>query len=189
MKISVVAPTYIPAYRANTVQVMKMTQALCALNHTVRLVVPGMDQHSPHPSWSELAYQYGLQHEFPLEWLPTHARLRGYDYGLQAVRWARNWGGELLYTRLPQAAALASMLGMPTILEVHDYPQGNLGPVLFRSFLRGSGARRLVVITRALADELSRGLAAPDSSRWLVTFLSVGRRAPEGSCAGRRRRS
>ena len=163
MKVAVVAPTYIPAQRANTVQVMKMAQALCLLGHTLRLAVPGKDYDTSPPSWEELAHQYGLEHEFSVEWLPTSPQFRRYDYGLRAVRWARDWGAEVLYTRLPQAAALASLLGVPTILEVHDYPQGTMGPILFRIFLRGSGARRLVVITRALALELSRGLGAPGS--------------------------
>ena len=43
---------------------------------------------------------------------------------------------------------------MPTIYEVHDMPQGNSATRLFRSFLRSKGARRLVVITHALAVDL-----------------------------------
>jgi glycosyltransferase involved in cell wall biosynthesis len=50
---------------------------------------------------------------------------------------------------------------MPTILEVHDLPGGRIGPLIFRSFLRGRGARRLVVITRALADDLTVRLSIP----------------------------
>lgn len=171
MKVGIVAPTYIPSRRANTVQVMKMAQALCALKHTVCLVVPGRDEDSSPPSWDELAYQYGLEHKFPVEWLPARPRFRRYDYGFHAVRWARHWDAEVLYTRLPQAAAVASLFGMPTILEVHDYPQGTLGPILFRAFLKGPGARRLVVITQALAVELSRGLGAPSSSPFMVIAL------------------
>ena len=42
-----------------------------------------------------------------------------------------------------------------------DLPQGTLGPRLFRLFLRGKGARRLVVITRALAEDLKARLNSP----------------------------
>jgi glycosyltransferase involved in cell wall biosynthesis len=82
--------------------------------------------------------------------------LRRYDYSGRAVRWARQWQAELLYTRLPQAAAISSTLKMPTIYEIHDLPQGSANPWLFRRFLSGGGVRRLVVITRSLLEALAR---------------------------------
>jgi glycosyltransferase involved in cell wall biosynthesis len=162
MKIAVIAPTHIPARRANTIQVMKMTQALANLGHTIRLIAPGL----PIPGeegcqWEELAQQYGLLHPFPVEWLAASSRLRRYDFAWQAVRRARQWDADLLYTRLPQAATMASILGMATILEIHDLPQGKIGPLVFRLFLKGRGAKRLVVITRTLALDLAEKLGAP----------------------------
>ena len=40
MRIAVIAPTEIPARRANTIQVTKMTQAFTTLGHTTLLVSP-----------------------------------------------------------------------------------------------------------------------------------------------------
>ena len=40
MKVATIAPTFIPARRANTLQVMKMTQAFANLGNEVRLAVP-----------------------------------------------------------------------------------------------------------------------------------------------------
>jgi glycosyltransferase involved in cell wall biosynthesis len=171
MKIAIIAPTEIPARRANTLQVMKMAQALVVLGHTVRLAVPSrMAVPSPEKSadtaalrsttrlhsWDELAHHYGLQHAFAVDWLYSHPRLRRYDFSWRAMRWADGWQADLVYTRLPQAAALASQQGKATVLEMHDFPQGKLGPWLFRRFLNGKGARKLVVITQALAVDLSR---------------------------------
>jgi glycosyltransferase involved in cell wall biosynthesis len=161
VKIAVIAPTSIPARRANTVQVMKMCQALVELGHQVRLSAPSQAVNESKPDWEALAHHYGLRHPFPVTWLAAHPRLRRYDYGWQAVRWARGWGADLLYTRLPQAAAIASSLGAPALLEMHDFPAGGMGLFLFRRFLKGSGARRLVVITHALAQDLSAHLDAP----------------------------
>jgi glycosyltransferase involved in cell wall biosynthesis len=96
-----------------------------------------------------------------VEWLPARPRLRRYDFGWRALRWARGWGADLLYTRLPQAAAFASLAGQPAVLEIHDLPQGLLGPAFFRAFLRGRGARRLVTISRALLSDLVEKLDAP----------------------------
>lgn len=170
MKIAVIAPTYLPARRANTVQVMKMTQAFVELGQAARLAVPGMPAggSGQKPKWDELASHYGLRQAFPIEWLPVSSWMRRYDFGLKSVRWARSWGAELLYTRLPQAAVIASRAGLGTILEVHDLPQGSLGPRLFHWFLTGKGARRLVVITQALADDLVRKLGAPASPPFTV---------------------
>jgi len=175
MKVAVVAPTSIPARRANTFQVMKMTQALVASGHTVRLAAPGWPPVDGEPGmlWDNIAHHYGLQHAFPVEWLPAYPQLRRYDFAWRAVHWARGWGAEFFYTRLPQAAAFASSLGMKTILEMHDLPHGYMGPVLFRQFLRGRGARRLVLISRILQSELTARFGVHDS----LPFTMV---APDG---------
>ena len=162
MKIAVIAPTYLPARRANTVQVMKMCQAFLSLDHEVHLAVPteradpALDAYALVPSWDELQKHYGLHCSFPIKWLPSWPELRRYDFGWRSVRWARRLQADLIYTRLPQAAALASLMGLPTILEIHDMPTGRAGPWLLRRFLGSPGARRMVVITQALMEDLKR---------------------------------
>jgi glycosyltransferase involved in cell wall biosynthesis len=168
MKIAIIAPTYLPARRANTFQVMKMAQGLVAMDHRIRVAVPAADKQLGNVKWEELSSHYGLQFEFPIDWLIAHPKMRGYDFGLRSFFWARSWKAELIYTRLPQAAALASILGMATIFEVHDIPQGKFGPIAFRLFLRGKGARRLVVISRALLQDLVEQLGAPHSSSFTI---------------------
>jgi glycosyltransferase involved in cell wall biosynthesis len=163
MKILLVAPTYLPARRANTLQVMKMAQAMKVLAHEVLVLVPDSGL-SGAVDWGTLAYHYGLHQKFDVKWLPVNPGLRSYDYGYQAVRHFRGWGADILYTRLPQAAALASTLGLPTIFEVHDLPGGFMGTWLWHRFLKGHGARRFVVITRSLKDAVTRKVARlPDS--------------------------
>ncbi len=171
MKVALVAPTHLPARRANTIQVMKMAQALTQLGHRLRLAVPGIPPRAI--TWDELAQHYGLQQEFAVEWLAASPFWRRYDYAYRAVRWAQAWGAEVLYTRLPQAAAIASQAGLATIFEVHDMPQGSLGPLLFRLFTRGRGARRLVVISHALARDLAQRLGAPEKPPFTIV-------APDG---------
>lgn len=165
MKIALIGSTSIPARSANTIQVMKNAQALTALGHSVRVFVPGEAQGM---TWPQLAQHYGLQHEFEVRWLPANLRLRGYGYALRAVRQAEHWGADLIYTRVPQVGAYASWKGSATILETHDLPSGKAGPLLFRQFLRGSGARRLVVITHALVADLNKYYRAPQSPPFTV---------------------
>ena len=161
MKIALIAPSRIPARTANSIQTMKMAQAFTKLGHEVGVFVPGSD---PQMNWDELASHYGLAAEFTIEWIPTRMRTRGYGFGLKAYNAARKWGPDLVYTRLPQAAAYSSLRGFPTIFEVHDMPRGRVGPRLFRNFLNNPGAKRLVVITQALADDLARRLGAPSEA-------------------------
>lgn len=170
MKIAVIAPSQIPARRANTMQVMKMTQALQQIGHAVQVVSPGK---KPEIGWDELKRHYGLKEEFPIIWLAASSSFRRYDFSLRAVAWARRQGAEIIYTRLPQAAALASWKGIPTILESHDLPQGRLGPWMFLRFLKGRGAKRLVVITQALGKDLHERWGAPSGLPFTLT-------APDG---------
>ncbi len=155
MKICLIAPTYLPSLRANTIQVMKMAQAISALGHEVFVTVPGESPDGHKPSWDDLASHYGLQHQFSVEWLPIRSWMRRYDYGYQAVIFAKKNNADLIYTRLPQAGGLASILGFPTIFELHDFPRARRVKFLTIKFLKGRGARRLVLITRALRDDLS----------------------------------
>jgi glycosyltransferase involved in cell wall biosynthesis len=66
------------------------------------------------------------------------------------------WDADLFYVWPYQAAALLSVLGRPTVLEVHDRPAGFAGPMLFRWILRGRGLRRLLPITESLRGTLER---------------------------------
>ena len=153
MKIALIAPTPIPSRRANTIQVMKMAQAFVLTGHELHLAAPGKAD-SRGATWPDLKHHYGLTTEFPITWLPAHPRLRGYDYALRAVRWAKSWRADLLYTRHPQTAALSGLLGQPTLFEIHDLPQG-AARLLLRAFLAGPGNRRLIAITHALAHDLN----------------------------------
>jgi len=192
MKVALIAPTHLPARRANTVQVMKMAQAITEIGCQVDVLVPFASLNRPFvldleqenrpadgfPAWGDLARHYGLIHRFRVIWLPSNAKLRGYDYAVRAVSWARKSGVDRIYTRLPQAAALASLIGYPTIYEIHDMIQGHFGPSLFRLFLRGRGAQTLVIITQTLFRDLSRHYIIPNRPRFVVI-------APDGVDLGR----
>jgi len=182
MKVAVIAPSSVPSRRANSIQVMKMCQAIASLSHDVRLAVPAGREVNEleERSWAYLAHYYGLEKKFPIDWLAASPQKRSYDFAWRAVRWAQDWKTDLVYTRLPQAAALASIWHVPTVLEVHDFPQGRLGPFFFRQFLIGSGARRLVVISHVLAEDFAKGFKISENG----TFMVI---APDGVDVGRYR--
>lgn len=156
MKVLIAAPTYLPSRRANTIQVMKMAQAFQSIGHRVRVLVPGRE--GEETSWDEVACHYGLVENIDIHWLPVFPRLRSYDYGFRVIAGFRQWEADILYTRLPQAAAYASLMGIPTIFELHDFPGGWFGPWLFKRYLNGPGAHRLVLISKSLRDDLNQRL-------------------------------
>jgi glycosyltransferase involved in cell wall biosynthesis len=94
--------------------------------------------------------------------------LRRYDYALGALRQARQWGAEVIYTRLPQAAAISAGRGIPTIFELHDLPSGTMGPWLMRRFLAGKDARRVVVNTGNLEKETKSAYSLPKKRGFLL---------------------
>jgi len=145
--IACIATSRIPSRSANSIRVLKVCQAMVRLGHRVDLWTPGP---SPPPSWDELRRLYDLRVEFGLHRATSWPALRRWDFSLRAVRRSIQAGAELWYVWPYQAAAALAQAGHPTILEMHDRPSGWAGPVLFRLFLSGRGARRLLVITEAL---------------------------------------
>ena len=170
MKIALISGSKIPSRTANSIQTMKMAQALVEVGHKVRVIVPG---ESPPDSWEELASHYGLKTKINIQWIIVNSLLRSYDFGLNSVLATKRWGAELIYTRLPQSAAFASLRGFSTMLEVHDMPGGRLGPRLMRMFATGKGAKRIVSITKALRDALYDQYSYPDTAGFSVV-------APDG---------
>lgn len=171
MKIFMIAPTEIPALRANTLQVMKMAQAFVQLGHEVHLSSPFSGRTRPllkqtrdkanDLTWEDLSDQYGINSTFSIEWLMARKHLKRYDYGISSVYRAKKSKADLVYTRLPQAAAASSILGLNTIHELHDLPRGQIGRYLFKLFLKGKGAKRLVLISQSLAEDLRQEYSFP----------------------------
>jgi glycosyltransferase involved in cell wall biosynthesis len=171
MRIAVVSASQVPSITANSIQVMKVAQALAELGHTVTLLVPGQLEPAggANPPWDELAAHYGLRQTaggkraFAIQWLPAYPRLKRYDFAWQALRRARRMGYEVIYTWMLQAAVFGLYQGFPVLLEMHDRPSGRIGPLFFREFWRKPGQKRMLPITRALTRilEHDHGLAFP----------------------------
>jgi glycosyltransferase involved in cell wall biosynthesis len=147
MRIACLAASEVPSRKANSIRVMKVCQAFRELGHEIKLWLPG---DKPTISWAQLAEHYRLRETFEIRWLPTIGRLKRYDFGFQSVSKARAWGADLIYAWPLQAGCLASILGLPTVFEVHDQPRGIFGPLLFRLMLWGRGLKRILPISEAL---------------------------------------
>jgi len=149
MRIGLISTSRVPSRTANSIELMKVCQALVDLDHEICLWLPDRD---PVPDWHDLKARYGIRDEFPIRRIRSLPPLRGYDFALRSVIAGRRWGCDVLYVWPYQAAAAASVLGLPTILELHDDPPGSSGRRLYRAFLKGRGAVRILPTTSALQE-------------------------------------
>lgn len=149
MNIVATAGSTIPSDTANSIQVMKACHALVQLGHKLTLLVPG----SPKSEIANLKSHYGLQTEFPIEWLTSSSRRR---FTWDSVRRARKLKADILYTWFPQSAAFGLLHRMPTVFEIHIQPTGFWGPLWHQTFAKLPGRKRLASITQALVDVLDR---------------------------------
>ncbi len=150
MKIVSISASTIPSNTANSIQVVKTTQALAALGYQVTLLVPG---EGSTPA-EDLQVHYGLQQALDIIWISENRVWKRYDFAIKAVHRARKMGADVVYTWMLQTAVLALWLKIPTILEMHDRVKGRIGPWLFRLFCGSKTRRRLLPITHALSQVL-----------------------------------
>lgn len=150
MKIAVITTSQVPASTANSIQAMKVSQALAQVHGPLHLWVPGAQP----AQWESLASHYGLHTPFDITWLPSRRALRRYDFAWNAVQAAQSWGAQVIYTWTAQAAVLALHRKLPVLYEVHDRPTGRVGPWLFRRIALAPGKKRLLIITEALRRRL-----------------------------------
>jgi glycosyltransferase involved in cell wall biosynthesis len=146
MKIVAIAGSTIPSDTANSLQVMKACQALVQIGHEVTLLVPGVKNTSV-----DLRKHYGLEVDFPIEWLSSSSRRM---FTWDAVRRTRALGADVVYSWFPQSAVFGLLRGMPVVFEIHIQPTGRFGPAWHRAFKNLGGKKRLVSITRALVELL-----------------------------------
>lgn len=158
MRLACIATSKVPSRTANSIQVMKVCHSMAALGHTVQLWLAG---ENPHVEWPDLARHYGLRARFEVRWIRSIGLLRHYDFCLRAARAGHAWGADLIYAWPYPAAAVAAQLGWPAILEVHDRPRGALGPRWVGLFLKGRGARRVLITTEALRRWLRSAYRLP----------------------------
>lgn len=116
----------IPSEAANAVQVSRTCSALAQMGAVVELVVPaqrGFSGSGPR-AFDELAATYALASRFVVRRLPCPAVPgRNLIFGLGAAWRARATGASLV-TRSVSVASVSVRLGVPTILELHEFISG-----------------------------------------------------------------
>jgi glycosyltransferase involved in cell wall biosynthesis len=153
MKIALITNSRIPSLTANSIQAMKVAQALMQIGHDVRMFAP---RETEPVSQELLLTHYGLRLVPPIELLPSIKGLKRLDFIVHAQRAAHNFNADLIYTWLPQSAALGLWMKYPVILEMHADVTGLMGAWWLRQFWRAKGKKRMTVTASALRNALER---------------------------------
>ena len=153
MKIALITNSRIPSLTANSIQAMKVAQALMQLGHDIKMFAPAETE----PVTKEtLLTHYGLRITPDLEQLPSIKRFKRLDFIVHAQRAAKKFGADLIYTWLPQSAALGAWSGYPVVLEMHADNSGKLGVWWMRQFWNQKTPKVMTVTTSALRKSLER---------------------------------
>ncbi|GAB4497411.1 MAG: hypothetical protein OHK003_05890 [Anaerolineales bacterium] len=153
MKIALITNSRIPSLTANSIQAMKVAQALMQLGHDIKMFAPAETE----PVTKEmLLTHYGLRLTPDLELLPSISGLKRLDFIIHAQQAAKKFGAELIYTWLPQSAALGAWMGYPIVLEMHADNSGRFGAWWMRQFWRAKTRKVMTVTTSALRKALER---------------------------------
>jgi glycosyltransferase involved in cell wall biosynthesis len=154
MRVAYISSSLIPSRKAHSIQIMKMCEAMVQEGHEISLIIraykPGVGVERISNLWAH----YGIQNPFPIIRLSANGIVSKVEFELRAIRHAQSQAVDLIYARNTLIAALSSMVGIPTCLELHQLPGGQFGPWYFRTALVGPGFRKLVVITKGLLEFL-----------------------------------
>lgn len=153
MRIAVITNSRIPSLTANSIQAMKVTQALMQNGHEIRMFAP---RETETASRETLLAHYGLRLVPDLELLPSERPLKRFDFIFHAQRAVKRFNADLIYTWLPQSAVLALWLGYPVVLEMHADVAGRMGAWWLRQFWKAKGRKLMTVTTSALRNALER---------------------------------
>ena len=153
MKIALITNSRIPSLTANSIQAMKVAQALMQLGHDIKLFAP---KEADAVNRESLLTHYGIRITPDLELLPSIKRFKRLDFIVHAQRAAKKFGAELIYTWLPQSAAWGAWSGYPVVLEMHADNSGRLGVWWMRQFWKQKTPRVMTVTTSALRKALER---------------------------------
>ncbi len=166
MKIALITNSRIPSLTANSIQAMKVAQALMQLNHDVRMFAPKETEPVTHAS---LLTHYGLKLAPEIQFFPSIKNFKRLDFILHAQHAAKKFGANLIYTWLPQSAVLGVWSGYPVVLEMHADNSGLLGAWWMRQFWKAKGKKLMTVTTRALKQALEKSSRLKFSDEAVLT--------------------
>ncbi len=173
MRIVYLEDGWVPGAAAYALHTLQTVAAMGELGHDVTLVAPAHEEAARGPAVDEMRRELGLRGPFRLQYLPyleRPHRLRPAYFAL-APFWARVRGAELVFTRNPRIAQIATLLRLRVVIEWHDPPMRR-GAALARTLADEDRVVRWVFVSERLRQIMSEDLPLP-ASRCVVAHNGV----------------
>lgn len=167
MRVLYVTAAPVPSLSANSIHVMKMSQALSKAGHDVQLIAPEYNrQNEDYPPKSDIFDYYDIQ--FPFSIKRTQGVFRG-AFGvslhvLQVFLYTLLYKSDVIYSRCLFSAWFLTLMGKPVIYERHDsfIPQSRSWKI-FDRLLTHRSLKAVVVISQSLKKHLCQNHNIPES--------------------------
>ncbi len=162
MNITYISSENIPSYNADSLQVMKMCEAMIEEGHDVQLIAP-IKSPDVRLTATDAAQLYSLRRNLTPAYKKCGSSIVGLGwYGLMARLSSL---GRLAYTRHIAHATVCLDTGASTVLEIHWVPsEGSLAERLLKRLLSKQTPRlRIVTNTRAIPSELAERFPFADT--------------------------
>lgn len=167
MKILYLAQSRIPSRTANSIHVMKMSQAFMQAGHDFELLARHAEASQAENDFN-IETLYGLQRKIPIRLYSPIPFIEEYGIACQQAFYASQAKPDLVLTRDIPSAAATIALRLPTLLELHSPDMGRAKRTLFNWLIHRRYFAGLIVITHALKREMMSRYPALNDSEILV---------------------
>lgn len=158
MKVMYVTASPVPSLSANSVHVMKMSQAFSRAGYKTQLIAPEYNRQSDdNSSQSDPFEYYDIQYPFTIK---RTQGLIGGNFGIflhviQVFAYALLYRPDVIYSRCLFSAWFLTLMGKPVIYERHDsFIVGSRAWRVFDSLLKRRSLKAVVVISESLKKHL-----------------------------------
>lgn len=150
MTIVYLSNSIIPSSQANSIHVMKMSQAFSRLGHKVILISV-----EPKESVDDVYAYYGVDKgSFEIVSLNREVGIKSFKYSFEAIKKIKQIKPDLVYGRCLVSCYLSSLYGFNTMYESHSFifNDGFVKSIIFKGLILSSNLKKIVVISDALKD-------------------------------------
>ncbi|MCG8580257.1 MAG: glycosyltransferase [Bacteroidales bacterium] len=152
MKILYIANSFVPSKTANSIHVMKMCQAFGLIGHDVTLLTFDSPQNEESGINDVYSY-YGVKDVFSIEKIPLrNVKGKMHLFAIEAVKFAKRFNADLVYTRCETPAVYLSFTNMPFVIEAHKPfadSDGIMG-YFYKRIFQANNLKRFVAISKVL---------------------------------------
>lgn len=148
MNILYLASAAIPSESANSLQIIKMVEALKYSGHDTGLFVPRRKNRNQYDA-TQLREQYGLRSDIEIKyipWLPTAFGTLLFVLISVIIFSLRHGRADLVITREPNLAFCTSLLRLNTAIEIHQLPVTRIAKWTLTRLVRSSTKSKRVTL-------------------------------------------